>query len=195
MLVNAVKDTELETPILLALAYGLRRSEIIGIKWDAIDFKQKTITIKHTVTGAGKNLICADKTKNASSYRTLPLLEGVEKYLLELQEHNKEMRKLFGNAYNKNDYVCTWNDGRLVLPDHLSSKFKTIIKEVELPNIRFHDLRHTVASLLLADGYSLKEISELLGHCSIGITANIYGHLQYKAKIDMGKSMESKLFG
>ena len=80
-----------------------------------------------------------------------------------------------------------------MLPDHLSRKFNEIIAQNKLPKIRFHDLRHTAASLFIQDGFSLKEVSEYLGHCDIGTTANIYTHLQYQSKIAMGESAAKRL--
>ena len=194
ILLELVKGTEIETAIILAISYGLRRSEILGLKWSAINFGKRTIEIKHTVTGNGKNLICADKTKNKSSHRTLPLIDGLDEYLIALKKHQTEMRLFVGNSYIKSDYICCWDDGRLILPNHLTNKFKQIIKNNGLTIIRLHDLRHTCASVLINEGFNLKQISEFLGHCDIGTTANIYGHLQFQGKIDMGDSMSKKVF-
>lgn len=124
-LLELIKGTEIETAILLAVSYGLRRSEIIGLKWSAINFDRGTIEIKHTVTGGGKNLICADKTKNKSSYRTLPIIAGIDKYLLKLKQSQQEIKSIMGNTYTDSDYVCVWNDGRLILPNHFRLFCKT----------------------------------------------------------------------
>ena len=104
------------------------------------------------------------------------------------------MKSIMGNSYIDNDYICCWNDGRLILPNHLSKKCKAIIEANKLPVIRFHDLRHSCASVLIAEGFNLKQVSEFLGHCDISTTANIYAHLQFQSKIDMGARISEKLF-
>ncbi|MDL2327645.1 site-specific integrase [Ruminococcaceae bacterium OttesenSCG-928-A11] len=192
-LIAAVKDTNIETAILFAVSYGLRRSEVLGIKWDAIDFNNKTVTIKHTVVGNGKHQVRADKTKNKSSFRTLPLIAGVEQHLLQIKAHQEALRNEFGNKYKGEGYVSTWDDGSLIQPDYLTKQFYMVCENIGLERIRFHDLRHSAASMLLAEGFSLKEVSEFLGHCDIGTTANIYGHLQYQSKVNMGNRMNEML--
>ncbi len=193
-LLNAVRETEIETAIILAVSYGLRRSEIIGLKWGAINFEDKTLVIRHTVTGNGKTMLCADKTKNKSSYRTLPLINGLHEYLLKVHLQQQRIKAIMGNSYINSDYVCCWNDGKLIRPEHLSRKFNKIIISNGLPKIRFHDLRHTSASLLISNGFNLKEVSEWLGHADISTTANIYAHLQYQSKLDIGQKMSDKFF-
>lgn len=192
-LLAAVRGDKLETPILFAVTYGLRRSEVLGIKWDAIDFGNKTITIRHTVVGNGKHQQRADKTKNKSSFRTLPLSAGMAQYLRQIQERQNKNRQTFGNQYDKSGYVCCWEDGRVIQPDYLSKGFYKLSEQCGLERIRFHDLRHSAASMFIAEGFSSKEVSEYLGHCDIGTTANIYGHLQYKAKVNMSNRMDELL--
>ena len=92
------------------------------------------------------------------------------------------MKALIGNSYIDNGYVFTWDDGRILNPDYVSRKFSKILEANNLPHIRYHDLRHTTASLLIAKGYDLKRVSEWLGHSDIGTTANIYGHLSFENK-------------
>lgn len=98
-----------------------------------------------------------------------------------------------GNRYVDSGYVCAREDGRMLNPQTLSNKFKAFVSASELPVYRFHDLRHSSASLLLANGCSLKEIGAWLGHSSIS-TTNRYAHLQYKATIEMANSVEDSLF-
>lgn len=166
----ASKGTKLEMPILFGSFYGLRRSEVIGLKWDAIDFEHDTITIRHTVTSCdidGKRvLVAADTTKTKSGLRTLPLVPFVRERLLALKEEQKENRRLCGRSYNKVylDYVCVNEIGDLIKPHYVTESFPKLFKANGFRPIRFHDLRHSCASLLLANGVSMKQIQEWLGH-------------------------------
>lgn len=183
LLLNVVKGTKLETPVILGCFYGLRRSEILGLKWSAIDFKNKTISINHIVTQitgySSNNLIQKDRTKTKSSTRTLPLLAPIESYLLELKEKQKHNKSIFGDCYNQDylEYICVDVDGRILNPDYISHTFRKLLKKNNLKLIRFHDLRHSCASLLLANGISIKEIQTWLGHSNYNTTAQIYAHL------------------
>ncbi len=189
------KETKLELPILFGAFYGMRRSEALGVKWDAIDFEKDTITIKHTITCAdidGKKLIiAADRTKNKSSMRTLPLVPFVKERLLELQEEQKENRRLCGRSYKKDylGYVCVNEIGDLIKPNYVSGQFPKLLEAHGLRRIRFHDLRHSCASLLLANGVPMKQIQDWLGHSDFSTTANIYAHLDYSSKLNSAEAM------
>ena len=151
---------------MLTAFYGLRRSEVVGLKWAAVDFEQNTIEICHTVTTVrldGKEvLVESNGTKTKSSKRTLPLVPVFRERLLALQEEQKENRKLCGRCYNKKyaDYICVDAMGNLLKPDYLSNSFQIILQNYHLRRIRFHDLRHSCASLLLANGVPMKMIQE-----------------------------------
>ena len=189
------KGTKLEIPILLGAFYGMRRSEAIGLKWDAVDFEHDTITIKHTVTEVdleGKRvLIAQDTTKTKSSRRTLPLVPFVKERLLSLQEEQKENRRLCGNCYNReyDGYICVNEIGDLLKPEYVSSRFGSFLDENGMRRIRFHDLRHSCASLMLSSGVPMKQIQEWLGHSDFSTTANIYAHLEYSSKISSADAM------
>ena len=135
------KGTAIETHIFLACYYGLRRSEIAGLKWSAIDFVNKTITIKDTVVCV-KTKVDKSRTKTHSSHRTLPLIDVVEAHLKQLQKQQREYRLLLGREYTLNDYVCKREDGKPISPDYVSEAFKNLLEKHKLPHIRFHDLRH-----------------------------------------------------
>lgn len=182
------KDDPLNLMIRIASYYGLRRSEVLGLKWDAFDFDNKTITIKHTVTigkiDGKRRIYSKDRTKNKSSYRTLPLIDDIADRLLEFKEQQEYFKKAFGKSYYKKDkdYVFVNPDGKLVRPDYVSEHFKILLNKLGLRHIRFHDLRHSCASLLLAKGIPMKAIQEWLGHSNFSTTANIYAHLDSNSK-------------
>ena len=186
-LFEAAKGSKLELPILFGAFYGLRRSEAIGLKWDAIDFDQNTITIRHTVTSCdldGKRvLVASDTTKTKSSMRTLPLVPFMRERLLTLKEEQQENRRLCGRSYIKEylEYVCVNEIGDLIKPHYVTESFPKLLKAKGMRQIRYHDLRHSCASLLLANGVPMKQIQEWLGHSDFSTTANIYAHLDYSS--------------
>lgn len=188
-LFEAAKGTKLELPILFGAFYGLRRSEVIGLKWDAIDFEQNTITIRHTVTQCNVDgklvMVASDTTKTKSSRRTLPLVPFVRKRLLDLRAEQEENRRLCGRSYIKDyiGYVCVNEIGDLMKPHYVTWGFPKLLDKNELRHIRFHDLRHSCASLLLKNGVPMKQIQEWLGHSDFSTTANIYAHLDYSSKL------------
>jgi integrase len=175
--------------VILGAFYGLRRSEIVGLKWDAIDFEKKTLTIKHTVTEVtldGKiTTIAKDRTKTKSSYRTLPLVAPFEELLHRLKAEQELNQKVCGKAYCKDylDYIYVNEIGERIKPGYITQHFAIVLKNHNLKKIRFHDLRHSCASLLYANGVSLKEIQEWLGHSDISTTSNIYTHLDFSSKV------------
>ena len=196
---EALRGTKLELPVLVAAFYGLRRSEALGLKWDAIDFERDTITIKHIVTNAkidGKSeIVCADRAKTKSSLRSLPLVSNIREKLLALREQQKENRRVCGNCYSKkyDGYVFVDAMGNIFNPRSVTANFSKLLEQNGLRHIRFHDLRHSCASLLLANDVPLKQIQEWLGHSDIGTTANIYSHLDYKSKITSANVMDNIL--
>lgn len=194
-LFELVKGTRLELPVMLAAFYGLRRSEVVGLKWDAIDFDRGTIAIKHTVTACnmgGKHVeIASDTTKTKSSLRTLPLVPVFRDKLLTLMEQQQENRALCGRSYCKDylDYICVDELGFRIKPAYLTATFPRFLEQSGMRVIRFHDLRHSCASLLLANGVPMKDIQEWLGHSDFSTTANIYAHLDYQSKLTSAEAM------
>lgn len=196
-LFEAVTGTKMELPVLLGAFYGLRRSEIVGLKWSAIDFEQNTITISHTVTSCnldGKCVIVAkDTTKTKSSRRTLPLVPYFHEKLLAVKAQQERNQKLCGRSYNREflEYICVDDIGDRFKPNYITSQFPKLLERNGFRKIRFHDLRHSCASLLLASGVPMKHIQEWLGHSDFSTTANIYAHLDYSSKLTSASAMES----
>ena len=198
-LLEASKDHPYSLLIQMTAFYGLRRSEALGLKWDAIDFERDTITIKHIVTNAkidGKcEIVCADRAKTKSSLRSLPLVSNIREKLLALREQQKENRRVCGNCYSKkyDGYVFVDAMGNIFNPRSVTANFSKLLEQNGLRHIRFHDLRHSCASLLLANDVPLKHIQEWLGHSDFTTTANIYAHLDYKSKITSANEMDNIL--
>ncbi len=166
--------------------------------------RQFTVT---EVTLEGKHeLIEKDRTKTKSSYRTLPLVAPFEKLLLKMKANQEVNRKVCGKAYCNDylEYVYLNELGERIRPNYITQHFGIVLKNNNLKKIRFHDLRHSCASLLYANGVCLKEIQEWLGHSDISTTSNIYTHLDFNSKVasanaildvypsDIPPNMESK---
>ena len=147
-LLEASKDHPYSLLIQMTAFYGLRRSEALGLKWDAIDFERDTITIKHIVTNAkidGKcEIVCADRAKTKSSLRSLPLVSNIREKLLVLREQQKENRRVCGNCYSKkyDGYVFVDAMGNIFNPRSVTANFSKLLEQNGLRHIRFHDLRH-----------------------------------------------------
>ncbi len=191
-LFDAIHSDPLCPLVKITALYGLRRSELLGVQWDSIDFERGTLTIRHTVTKV-TTAVAKDKTKNASSYRSFPLLPEARQIFLAALDAEQENRRLCGKSYQQNPYVFKWADGRPFSPDYVSHHFAALLRKHGLPHIRFHELRHSCASLLLSQGMTLKDVQEWLGHSDIKMTANIYGHLDVTRKQSIADTMGSLL--
>lgn len=196
-LIEVIKTQKLELPLTLGIIYGLRREEILGLTWNTIDFKNKSITIRKTV-GRGKydgvtQFLIKDIPKNKSSYRTLPMFDFIADLLKKYKEKYKLNEKIFGNTYitDYKDFICLMDNGELVKPDYLDRTFSRILKENGFRHIRLHDLRHSCATLLLRNGVPLPEIQKWLGHSNI-ITTQRYSHLDQNDKSIPANMIETK---
>lgn len=196
---EALRGTKLELPVLVAAFYGFRRGEVLGLKWDAIDFERGTISVIRTVTTItvdGKQTeIEQQSAKTKSSLRTLPLIGSFREYFLQVKEAQELNKQICGNCYNHeyDGFVFVDELGERKRANYLTSAFPKFLESHGLRRMRFHDFRHSCASLLLANGVPLKHIQEWLGHSDFTTTANIYAHLDYKSKITSAQAMETGL--
>jgi integrase len=198
-LFKAIKGEQIEFAVLVSSFYGLRREEVVGLKWEAIDFINKTITIRHTVTEYSlKGKIVRkekDRAKNQSSLRALPLVKPFEELLYRMMDERERNIKLCGKEYNQKDkdYIYVDKLGNRVKPGFVTKNFALTLRKKNMRHIRFHDLRHSCATLLYKNGVDLKEIQSWLGHSTITTTANIYTHFDYGIKIHSAKTMLNAL--
>lgn len=185
-------DNHLRPLIYITLYYGLRRSEVLGLKWNAIDFENNTITIQHTVV-KHRTTVAKDKTKTTTSNRTYPILSDVLPILYDIKKNQEKNKDYFGNTYTETEYIFTWEDGRPFSPDYISKKFKSIVKQAGYPELHFHDLRHSCASLLHELGYTPKEIQDWLGHADFYTTMNIYTHIEKQKGLQNTQALDNTL--
>ncbi len=178
---RAFEGHSLYPAVVLALYYGLRRSEVLGLKWSAVDFRADIISIRHTVV---KNLTteAKDSTKTDSSRRSFQLLPEVKEMLLELKKTPSE-----------SVYVLHRADGSPLRPDSLTRGFQRVLRRNELPQMRFHDLRHSTASILFDRGWSLEDVKQWLGHSDIETTSNIYLHYGRARKVLLAQGLTGML--
>ena len=177
MLITAVEDDPIRIAVILGLFYGLRRSEACGLRWSDIDFDAGTMHICNTIVRE-KTRIEHEETKSEASRRTLALIPSTIPYLMQLQQEQERYP-----AHDPQMHLCrSRKTGKPVAPDYVSQRFKKILKDNGLPEIRFHELRHTAGSLLLQNGANMKQIQEYLGHGQISTTFDIYAHLDMEGK-------------
>lgn len=185
-------DSPVELPVNLCAVYGFRRSEVLGLKWDSVDFEERSITVSETLQqGIGGSYI--DTPKTTSSYRTLPMTDSVRQMLIEHRQKQMRRQAVLKRGYVKSDYICTLSDGSVISPNYLSRTFHNVVAKSDLPNIRLHDLRHSAASNLLNMGFSIVEVQQWLGHGSASTTLNFYAHIDKSAKKNMADAMENAL--
>lgn len=191
-IIEITKGTKLEFPVIFGGVYGLRRSEIVGLRWSSIDFDNNIVYINHKVTTPkvkGKRKIVAkDKGKSSSSTRALPIDNDTKERLLIHKETQEAYQKKYPRAYSKKwlNYVMVDELGELILPNTITDSFNYTLEKNGLRHVRFHDLRHTCATLLLSHGkktgVGMKDIQVWLGHSDYRTTANIYSHVDAGSK-------------
>ena len=176
-----VESHKLYELFFVTLFFGLRREEVLGLRWSSIDLKAKTLRVNHTVT-VGTRVNRLNSTKTDTSNRTYPLTDDQVKMFEHLKEVEIKNRELFGEAYNDNDYVFKNEDGSLHYPDYPSKQFKKVIKEnPDLPQrTKFHGLRTSCVSILVHENFDVKGIQKWVGHKDINTTLKIYAKVKEK---------------
>ena len=193
---NHIKGHQFELEMNLAIFYGFRRSELLGLRFSVIDFDNNTILVNTKITSSEKEkLVAKQKMKNDSSYRIMPLLDSVKKLIIQRMERIKKDKYFFKSVYTKKweGFICVVENGELIKPGRLTRTFRKLINECGLKEIRLHDLRHSCATLLYEQDIQLKDIQMWLGHSDIQTTANIYSHFDYTRKEKTGKIIEKSL--
>ncbi|MBZ5753033.1 site-specific integrase [Metabacillus rhizolycopersici] len=171
---------------LIAIYTGMRQGEILGLRWKDIDFEQHTIFVRQTLT---QNAEIKAGAKNEASIRSIHI---PDKLVNELKIYRKQVvqeKLVHGQSYNDNDLVVCTRAGKPMIPRNFRKEFYNLIEKIDLPKIRFHDLRHTHATILIQQNVNVKLISERLGHADIETTLNTYSHVLP----DMQKSVSDKL--
>lgn len=177
-LLKLSRGDDIYPAIMLAGCLGLRRSEALGVRWSRIDWEQRTVLLDTKIVeyteDHKKVALPVEEMKNQSSRRTLPLPPMVVEMLEEQKARQELYRKMFKGSYNRkfDDYVCVNQLGELMMPSYVTSHFGDLLKKLGLRKIRFHDLRHTFASILINNDVPQINVSNFLGHSDISTTVS-----------------------
>lgn len=180
-LLDAARDTGRRALYLTAVATGLRQGELLALRWQDVDFQQRAITVRRTLVSVGNQAKGIRprfaEPKTDAGVRRVTMPAGLAEELQRLSVTQELERVQAGPEYEDYGLVFCTDTGRPISPRNLVRQFKSLLQKAGLPNVRFHDLRHTHASLLLELGVHDKVVSERLGHASIDITINTYAHV------------------
>lgn len=184
------KEEKLYPIVALTLCTGMRKGEVMALKWENINFRDRELhvvgnlcRVRESNTGGRSKYV--DKVlepKSAKSIRTIPLTEKAVEALLLQKQRQEEMKEKYKIVYDDKGFVFTERDGSLLRQKRFMDEYHAFLKKYGISNIRFHDLRHTFATLLFEEGESAKVIQELLGHSTITITMDIYTHVSKQGK-------------
>lgn len=194
-LLKECKSKPLYTAVFLAAHLGLRCCEITGLCWDCVDFESKVIHIRRKRVRIGSEIIFEERLKTPKSRRDLPMSDTVCNFLREVQRQQKVDKIRRGAQYINTDFVCRQTSGKGCIGSSIDRAFARAVERAEIPKCRFHDLRHTAATLSLKNGSNLKEVQEFLGHSNISTTANIYAHVDMEQKKSIVDGLAATLTG
>jgi integrase len=196
ILLQAAKGKYFYEAVLLAINTGLRRGEIYGLRWTDIDFNNKTISIRQTLQRLkGKGLVFRETTKTDGSRRSIAVTDATLDILKKIKARQARQKLKFGPLYQDHNLVFANEDGTPVNIDYVSREFGRLVKRLDIPYVRFHDLRHTHATLLIEQGIHPKIVSERLGHSSISITMDIYSHVMPNMQKEAVQKLDNFLYG
>ena len=193
----------MELPVMIALTYGMRRGEVLGLRWSAVDWDAGAVAVTHGVkriknrdsSSAARTRLVMGELKTPKSRRTLALTPEIMARLRQHRGRQAQAKMSAGSLWHDHGLIFTTERGTAIDPDNFSHAFSTLCKRAGLGHWHPHELRHSGASLMLAQGTPLHVVSEILGHASIVITKDVYGHLVEGDKRSAADLMSEALFG
>src|SRR3989440_1802729 len=171
-----IQGHRFEVLITMAVVTGMRRGELLSLRWSDIDFQRNILQVLHTVDRFAGHGYVEGEPKSAAGVRSIRL-PGFLADMLKQHRVQQLVRKSGSKTWEERDLVFPNSRGGYLHPNHLGEAFRALLEEAGLPAIRFHDLRHSAATILLSMGGNIKVIQEMLGHSDISITLRVYGHL------------------
>ena len=178
---DAIRGHKWEALFTLALATGMRQGELLGLKWQDINFTTGILQVRRILTRVpsrtSPRVFIEAEPKTQYSRRSITVASFALESLQQHRLRQEEARKKAGACWQDHDYVFCTLTGTHLRPNHVVDEFKKLLKKADLPDIRFHDLRHSAATLLLSLGVHPKVVQELLGHTQISMTMDIYSHV------------------
>ncbi|BBA95727.1 hypothetical protein RVR_708 [Actinacidiphila reveromycinica] len=183
-LLTATDGHRLSALFELALHTGLRKGELLGLRWEDLDLASGTASIRRTLQRTNSAGLTALPTKTQSSERRIALPTECLRSLEQHRDRQVQERHTAGVGWKASGYVFTRPDGSPIEGATLTRHFDALLRRARLRRIRFHDLRHSAATLLLEQGVEFVVIKELLGHAHIGVTATVYAHVRLRLQRD-----------
>lgn len=193
-LISCLKGTDLEVPIMLALSLGLRRGELIALRWENVDLDNGVVHITENRVEGLKGEVITKSPKSQAGIRDIPLSPSLITMLKKHKIKYFEKQLKYGVGKNKNDYVVCQKNGQPYKPFSFTKKFRTFLDKNNLRHIRLHDLRHTNASVMLSQGISPKVAQQRLGHSDFSTTMNIYSHVMKSMETEAAQKLDDVLF-
>jgi len=196
-LIKALEGNRLKWLILLALGTGLRRGELLALKWNNIDTKNLLLSVEKSISQISvvdkdgkRNYKTIEQTpKSLNSIRKVPIPENLIPIFKEQKKIKKIDKLKAGLSYEENDYVFTTESGKILNGRNMARAYERILKNAGIKYKKFHALRHTYATKLFERGEDLKTVQMLLGHSDISITSNIYTHVMPEKKINAANKL------
>ena len=173
----AAEKDRLNARWVVGLCLGLRQGEVLGLQWDDVDFETGFLHVRRALRLQPGGDLALVETKTASSERTIPMPKPIIEALRTHRKSQLEQRMKLGAEWHESDFVFTTSVGTAIRPRNDYRSFQQLIKKSGLRKIRLHDLRHTAASLLLAQAVPARVVMEILGHSQISVTMNTYTHV------------------
>lgn len=194
-LIEAAEGTKVEVVVRLAAWFGMRRGEIIGLRWENVNFENATLFVMEAAAKTDRILFKEPKTK--TSFRMFPLTAEMLGYFKRLKEQQETNRKRLGKKYCLQwlGRVCVDDSGNLIQLDYASRSIPKLCEKCGIEKVCLHELRHTNISLLLEQGIGMKDLQEWAGHSSYSTTANIYAHVQAGRKMRLAQTIQTALDG
>jgi integrase len=177
----------------LALHTGLRRGELLGLRWEDLDLDAGTAAIRRTLQRTSAGGLTTLPTKTRASERRIAIPTRCVRSLKHHHEQQERDREAAGPAWQLSGHVFTTAQGGAIDPNNLTRTFTTLLRKAGLRRIRFHDLRHSTATLPLEQGVELVVIKELLGHAHIGVTATVYAHVRLRLQHEAINTLSTTL--
>ncbi len=173
---KSAEGTVFYVPVVLAVTTGMRRGEILALRWEDVDFDAKVVHVRRSLeeTKAG---VSFKEPKTSKSRRAVNVPDMVLEVLAKHRDEQAEHRKLLGKDYWDEGLICARPDGKPIVPKYISSNFYVVLERAGLPRIPFHNLRHTHATALFRQGAHPKVVQERLGHSTIVTTMDVYSHV------------------
>ncbi|HYT37664.1 MAG TPA: site-specific integrase [Ktedonobacteraceae bacterium] len=176
-LLRYVQGRSLEGLITVALATGMRRGELLGLRWQDVNFDTRGLQVQRTISRQRKRGIVESEPKTSRGRRNIILPPFAIDVLKQHRTRQLEARLKVGPAWEESNFVFCNGHGGFLEPSQLHMMFRSLLEDAGLPQIRFHDLRHSAATIMLSMGVHPKVVRELLGHSSISMTLDTYSHM------------------